>query len=247
MAEMRPDLGAWWKNSDIVQELGLSQEQVKQIEGTFYDHRLKLIDLNANVEREETRLQPLMEADTVNEAQIGPQIDKVLAARTALEKANVMMMLSIRKVLTVDQWKKLESIRNHREGMMKRRIEEDESLRMKRRMGPGEPPRQPEEPIRDAANRIRVGGDVQQSQLIHHVNPAYPNLARQARIQGTVRLQALIAGDGRVAQLAVVSGHPLLVQSALEAVRQWRYQPTLRDGEPMEVITTVDVVFGMSD
>jgi len=83
--------------------------------------------------------------------------------------------------------------------------------------------------------------------LIHHVNPAYPNLARQARIQGTVRLQALIAGDGRVAQLAVVSGHPLLVQSALEAVRQWRYQPTLRDGEPMEVITTVDVVFGMSD
>jgi len=146
MAEMRPDLGAWWKNSDIVQEIGLSQQQVKQIEDTFYDHRLKLIDLKANVEREETRLQPLMEADTVNEAQIGPQIDKVLAARTALEKANVMMMLSIRKVLTVDQWKKLESLRNQREGMMKRKIEEGE--RMKRRMGPGYTPAPPppEEP-----------------------------------------------------------------------------------------------------
>ncbi len=111
----RPDLGAWWKNSEVVQELGLTQQQVAQIEQAFFDHRLKLIDLKAAVEREEMRLQPLIEADQVNEAQVGTQIDKVLAARAGLEKANVMMMLAMRKVLTVDQWKKLEGIRHERE------------------------------------------------------------------------------------------------------------------------------------
>lgn len=118
----RPELGAWWKNSQVVRDIGLSDEQVKQIEQTFFDHRLKLIDLKATVEREETRLQPLMEADQVNEAQVSAQIDKVLAARAALEKANVMMMLSIRRVLTVEQWKKLEQIRREREGPRKMRM-----------------------------------------------------------------------------------------------------------------------------
>jgi protein TonB len=74
----------------------------------------------------------------------------------------------------------------------------------------------------------------------------YPPLARQARIQGTVRLQAIIAKDGTIQSLEVVSGHPLLVQSALDAVRQWRYQPTLLNGEPVEVSTTVDVIFTLS-
>ncbi|MGH9817025.1 MAG: Spy/CpxP family protein refolding chaperone [Candidatus Acidiferrales bacterium] len=110
----RPDLGAWWKNSDVVQELALSREQVSQIEQAFFEHRLKLIDLKAAVEREETRLQPLMEADQVREAEIAAQIEKVVSARGALEVANVMMMVSIRKVLTVDQWKKLETMQQQR-------------------------------------------------------------------------------------------------------------------------------------
>ncbi len=111
----RPDLGAWWKNSEVVQELALSQEQVSQIEQAFFEHRLKLIDLKAAVEREETRLQPLMEAEQVREPEIAAQIEKVVQARGALEIAKVMMMISIRKVLTVDQWKKLEGIRHERE------------------------------------------------------------------------------------------------------------------------------------
>jgi TonB family protein len=230
MARKRPDLGAWWKNSDVVREIGLSEQQVNQIEQTFFDHRLKLIDLKATVEREETRLQPLMEADQVNEAQISTQIDKLLAARGALEKANVMMMLSIRKVLTVEQWKKLETIRQEREAGF-----------------PGVGWRADELPIGEGAYRIRVDGDDQQSQLTHKVQPAYSELAKQARIQGTVRLQAIISRDGRVTQLEVLSGHPLLVQSALEAVRQWRYRPTLLYGEPREVTTTVDVAFRLND
>lgn len=101
-------------------------------------------------------------------------------------------------------------------------------------------------PPKEAPKRIRVGGNVQQARLIAKPNPVYPPLARQARIQGTVRLQAIIAKDGTIAQLEVVSGHPLLVQSALDAVRQWRYQPTLLNGEPVEVSTTIDVVFTLS-
>jgi protein TonB len=71
----------------------------------------------------------------------------------------------------------------------------------------------------------------------------YPALARQARVQGTVVLAALIAPDGRVRNLRVLSGHPLLTQAALEAVRHWRYEPTLLNGDPMEVDTTVQVIF----
>lgn len=94
--------------------------------------------------------------------------------------------------------------------------------------------------------RIRQGGNVQAARLINRVQPTYPPLARQARIQGTVRLHAIIAKDGTVQQLEVLSGHPLLVQSALDAVRQWRYQPTLLNGEPVEVDTTVDVIFSLN-
>ena len=100
-------------------------------------------------------------------------------------------------------------------------------------------------PPKAAPARIRQGGNVQQAKLVNMVRPVYPPLAKQARISGTVRLHAIIAKDGSVIQLEVVQGHPLLVQSALDAVRQWRYQPTLLNGEPVEVDTTVDVVFSL--
>ncbi|HJY87376.1 MAG TPA: TonB family protein [Candidatus Acidoferrales bacterium] len=101
-------------------------------------------------------------------------------------------------------------------------------------------------PPRETPKRIRVGGQVQAAQLVNKVQPLYPALAKQARIQGTVRLQAVIAKDGSVVELQVISGHPLLVQAALDAVRQWRYRPTLLNGEPVEVVTTIDVVFTLS-
>jgi len=101
-------------------------------------------------------------------------------------------------------------------------------------------------PPKEAPKRIRVGGQVQTAKLINKVQPIYPPLAKQARIQGTVRLQAIIAKDGSIVELQVLSGHPLLVQAALDAVRQWRYHPTLLNGEPVEVVTTIDVVFTLS-
>ena len=78
------------------------------------------------------------------------------------------------------------------------------------------------------------------------MNPAYPPLALQARISGTVRLAAIISRDGYIQNLRVVSGHPLLTTAAVEAVKQWRYQPTLLNDEAVEVITQIDVNFTLS-
>ena len=73
--------------------------------------------------------------------------------------------------------------------------------------------------------------------------PVYPPLAQQARIQGTVKFNAVIGKDGKIQNLTVISGHPILVQAALEAVRQYAYKPTLLNGEPTVVVTTIDVIF----
>jgi len=91
--------------------------------------------------------------------------------------------------------------------------------------------------------RIRIGGAVQQANLLHSVAPVYPPLARQARIQGVVRFNVIIGNDGHVKNIILISGHPLLVPAAQEAVEQWVYRPTLLNGNPVEVATVVDVPF----
>ncbi len=93
---------------------------------------------------------------------------------------------------------------------------------------------------------IRVSSGVAQGLLIHEVRPTYPALARSARIQGTVVLQATIGKDGTIQNLHLLSGHPLLTQAAIEAVRQWRYRPYLLNHEPVEVDTTIQVNFTLN-
>jgi protein TonB len=108
------------------------------------------------------------------------------------------------------------------------------------------PPPKVEAPKAVAPKRITVGGNVQQAKLLAQPRPAYPPLAKQARISGTVRFTAIIGRDGTIQNLTLLGGHPLLVQSATEAVKQWRYQPTLLNGEPVEVVTQIDVNFTLS-
>lgn len=82
--------------------------------------------------------------------------------------------------------------------------------------------------------------------LVHKVEPVYPPLARAARIQGVVELQAVISRVGRIENLQVLRGHPMLVKAAVEAVQQWRYRPYILNGEPVEVETSVTVNFALS-
>jgi periplasmic protein TonB len=94
--------------------------------------------------------------------------------------------------------------------------------------------------------RVRVSQGVSQGLLVRRVNPSYPPLARQARIQGTVILRAVISKDGSIENLQLVSGHPMLAPAAIEAVKQWKYKPYLLNGEPVEVDTEVQVNFTLS-
>ena len=94
--------------------------------------------------------------------------------------------------------------------------------------------------------RVRVSQGVSQGLLIKKIQPSYPPLARQARIQGQVLLQAEISKDGSIQNLRLISGHPMLAPSAIEAVKQWRYKPYYLNGEPVEVETQITVIFSLS-
>jgi protein TonB len=97
-----------------------------------------------------------------------------------------------------------------------------------------------------APQRVRVSQGVSAGLLVRRVNPNYPPLARQARIQGQVVLRAVISKDGSIENLTLVSGHPMLAPAAIEAVKQWKYKPYLLNGEPVEVDTEVLVNFTLS-
>ena len=94
---------------------------------------------------------------------------------------------------------------------------------------------------------IRIGGNVQQANRLSFVNPVYPAEAKKNRIQGTVKLEITIDKEGHVSQVSVTSGPAELIPSAAEAVQQWVYRPTLLNGEPVTVLTTVDVNFTLSE
>jgi len=94
--------------------------------------------------------------------------------------------------------------------------------------------------------RVRVSQGVTQGLLIRKVQPNYPPLARQARIQGSVLLQAEISKDGTIENLHLISGHPMLAPAAIEAVKQWKYKPYILNGEPVEVETQITVNFTLS-
>lgn len=94
--------------------------------------------------------------------------------------------------------------------------------------------------------RVRISQGVTKGLLIQRVEPSYPTLAKQARVQGEVVLSAVINTNGQIENLQLVSGHPMLVQAAIAAVRQWRYKPYLLNGQPVEVETTITVIFNLT-
>jgi protein TonB len=113
---------------------------------------------------------------------------------------------------------------------------------------PPPPPPPPSSPPPPAgaivpAAPIRVGGAVKQPRLTQLVPPVYPKLALQARVEGKVLLEAIVTTEGTVEEIQVISGHPLLVQAAVDCVRQWRYEPALLNGEPVRIILPAEVNF----
>jgi protein CpxP len=101
--------GRWWDNPEMAQKLSLNSDQQKRMDDIFQQNRLKLIDLNATLQKEEITLEPLVASDAPDEPKILAQIDRVAQARAELEKANARFLLGIRRVLTQEQWKKLQA------------------------------------------------------------------------------------------------------------------------------------------
>jgi protein TonB len=104
------------------------------------------------------------------------------------------------------------------------------------------PPAQP----RPVPKVVRVGSHLKAPHLTYSTDPAYPPLAREARVSGTVIIEALIDEQGNVVQARVVSGHPLLINAALKAVLQWKYEPTILNGQPVSVELQVQVHFELN-
>jgi Spy/CpxP family protein refolding chaperone len=107
----RGEVGKWWQNSDTVKKLQLTDAQINQLEQIFFDHRMKLIDYGADMEKQDLKLQTLLDADVPDEGQISTQVDQVLEARGKLEREFTTMNLDLRKVLSLTQWRQLKSIR----------------------------------------------------------------------------------------------------------------------------------------
>jgi Spy/CpxP family protein refolding chaperone len=136
-------IGKWWENPDLVSKLQLTESQTTQLNQIFYDHRMKLIDYGADMEKQDLKLQTLLDADQPNESQVSSQVDQVLAARGKIEREYTMMNLAQRKVLTVDQWKQLKTLRGD-SGMPGGNL-----MYFHRQLGPGgpgEPPMPPPPP-----------------------------------------------------------------------------------------------------
>ena len=127
--------GRWWDDPKLAQQIGLSADQQKKMDDILQQNRLKLIDLHAALEKQETIMQPLMEADQPDESKILSQIDAIASARAELEKANARMLLGIRQTLTPEQWTKLKALR----AQGPRGWDRDRDGRGPRR-GPGGPP-----------------------------------------------------------------------------------------------------------
>jgi Spy/CpxP family protein refolding chaperone len=123
-------MGKWWDNPDVAKDLNLQADQKQKMDAIFDQSRTKLIDQHASLQKEETALEPLMNADSPDESKILAQIDKIAQARAELEKSNARMLLAVRQVLTQEQWTKLRAAREAR--MAKRGNRPDG--------GPGGPP-----------------------------------------------------------------------------------------------------------
>ena len=129
--------GKWWDNPELSRQLNLTADQQKKMDEAFQQHRLRLIDLHAALEKEEAILDPLINAANPDDAKVLPQIDRVAQARAELEKANARLLLGLRHVLTPEQWKMLDSEQQGPHGPGAARG---------RHGGPGAPPAPPQTP-----------------------------------------------------------------------------------------------------
>jgi TonB family protein len=230
-APFEQELGKWWKNSEVVRKLQLSEEQIDYLEQTFLHYSSTLANLNAELKSREADLKILMNADPIDESRIMNQTEAIAVSRAALEKANSSMMIAFRKNLTKDQWNKLQEIRDLRQSLI----------------FPPAPSGGPAKVISEQNGEkiYASGGPVSVPKMVYSPMPRYTEEAKKAKIQGVVMLQVILRKDGSVDSFKVLRGLGYgLDESAINTLAtQWRFEPATLNGQPVSVQATIEVSF----
>ena len=232
-----PYVGKWWKNSAIVRDLALGDDQVRNLEETYLRYQSRLAELRDELKAQENQLRSMLQGDKLDDAALTAQTEKAIAARGNLERENAAMTLGLRKLLSSEQWKKLQT--------------KKEQL-----VQPPPPPAPPPPPPPPPPHGDTVGSEetvyllgknpqIKPPRQIRSPLPAYTPEAKEAKIEGVVMLQAIIHRDGTVGSAKVLRGlgHGLDA-AAVDTVRnKWRFQPATLDGRPVSVQATIEVTF----
>jgi TonB family protein len=218
------ELGKWWKNSEIIKQLQLSEDQISQIELRFLNHRRELVGLNEELKSLELRMKTLMQSEHPDDAQILVQTEHVAQTRASLEKAYASLMLAVRKELTREQWAKLEEIQELRFASIVHGMPSD--------MG-------------SAEEGVYSVKGVIPPKAIYQVMPSYTDEAREKRIEGLILLQVFVRKDGTVGDVKVLKGLGYgLDESAIRTItKQWRFEPGTVNGQPVDIKATIEVSF----
>jgi TonB family protein len=218
------ELGKWWKNSEIIKQLQLSEDQINQIEQRFLNHRRELTGLNEELKSLELRLKALMQSEHPDDAQILAQSERVAQTRASLEKAYASLMLAIRKELSKEQWAILEEIRELRFPSIVQGMPAE--------LG------SPEEGV------YSVKG-VKPPKVIYQSMPSYTEEARAKKIEGLILLQVFVRKDGSVGDVKVLKGLGCgLDENAIRTItKEWRFEPGTLNGQPVDVKATIEVSF----
>jgi TonB family protein len=224
---VQQELGKWWKNSEIVQKLQLSETQIDQIEQNFLNFRPMLAHLTAELKSGEERLSVLMSADSLDDAKVLAQTEFIAETRASLEKANSSMMIAIRKDLTKEQWAKLEGIRLYRTSGMLASTPQSKSGPFGKK-------------IYTFRDHLTVP-----PKCVYQPVPSYTQEAKDAKAEGIILLQAIIRKDGQVTDVKILQGLGYgLDESAINTIREkWRFEPGTLNGQPVDVMANIEVSF----
>ncbi len=238
-ASPQEELGKWWKNSGIVQELQLTEEQVSQIEQSFLKHRAGLMPLIDELKRHEERLSMLMRAESLKDDDILAQAELVAIARAELEKENASMMLSIRKALTGRQWNRLaeiQDLRNTSSALILQEIPATGASGTSVVMSAS---------TRADKKVYSIKDGIKPPQILYQPLPPYTQEAREARAEGTILLEVIIRKDGSVDSLKVLEavGYGLDESAIRTVAKEWRFSPGSLNGRPVDVQANIEISF----
>jgi TonB family protein len=236
----QPELGKWWKNSEIVKKLKLSETQIDQIEQSFLSYRPALADLTAELKNREEVLRTLMQADRLDESRISSQTELIAVSRAELEKTNASMMLAIRKNLTKEQWEKLQEIQDLRRTSAAFPVTTTPGARA--RHAQKENTSSPQ-----SGERIYTAGldRVVPPTCLYKPLPRYTQAARDAKIEGIIMLKAIIRKNGQVTDIKILKGLGYgMDESTIETVsKEWKFEPGKLDGRPVDIQANIEVSF----